>query len=263
LKVVTINILSDLTRWKQRRPLLVAGLADLQPDLIALQEASIPANTALWLAGKLEMPHIHLSPKTGKRARREGIAILSRLPFEEQATLDLQTQNRVAQYVRVRADQQTLIFANGHFFWEPGDSSERQRQVERFVEWLNAIPGDPPMVVCGDFNATPETGAIQFMRRQFVSAYAAVHGQEPEYTSPTPLPRSKLGLLGTLFEYRGEISLRDFRLNWRGTLDYIFVDRHVRVLDCQVVLNQPSPLEPKIYPSDHFGLAADIEVNHE
>jgi endonuclease/exonuclease/phosphatase family metal-dependent hydrolase len=48
---------------------------------------------------------------------------------------------------------------------------------------------------------------------------------------------------------------------WRGTLDYIFVNDRVRVLECDVTLNQPSPSDPTIYPSDHFGLTATLEIS--
>ena len=48
--------------------------------------------------------------------------------------------------------------------------------------------------------------------------------------------------------------------NWHGTLDYIFINRGLRAIDCQVVLNQPASHDPRLYPSDHFGLCADLEI---
>lgn len=235
------------------------GLAELEPELIALQEVSLPENNAAWLANQLGFPHVYLSPQTGKMKQEEGIAIISRLPFEYQATLDLKTQYRVAQCVQVRVGSRPLIFANGHFFWQPGEAPERQRQVELFLVWLDSLRGEAPLVVCGDFNATPESASIERMRQQLVSAYAAIHNREPEFTSPTPLPHSKLELLRTILRYAGYIKIRELRRGWQGTLDYIFVDPSIKVLDCQVVLNQPAPDNSQIYPSDHFGLAATLE----
>jgi endonuclease/exonuclease/phosphatase family metal-dependent hydrolase len=52
---------------------------------------------------------------------------------------------------------------------------------------------------------------------------------------------------------------RQFKL-WRGTLDYVFVNEHVGVHDCRVILNQPAPHDPTLYPSDHVGLAATLEL---
>jgi endonuclease/exonuclease/phosphatase family metal-dependent hydrolase len=260
IKVLTINVLSDLSLWEERRWLLVDGLSALKPDLIALQEVRIPENNAQWLAHELEIQHMHLTPKSGRAGMKEGIAILSNLPFENQASLDLETQHRVAQCVRVSIGGKPLYLANGHFFWQPGESPGRQRQIDHLLGWLSGITEDLPVIICGDFNGTPETPAIQKMRQHLVSAYAAVHDEDPEYTTPTPLPRSKWKLLLTLLNFLRYIRLRDIDLHWRGTLDYIFVNQHLKVIDCRVVLNQPAPGNPNLYPSDHFGLLATLEI---
>lgn len=260
VKIVTINILSDLTLWEERAPLLVQGLIAWDPDLIALQEVHIPSKNAFWLAEALGLEHVYLSPKTGSDGEKEGIAILSRSQFASQATLDLQTQNRVAQCVEVSAGDKPLFFVNGHFFWQPGESMERLEQVRLMLKWLAEISGDSALTVCGDFNSTPETSSIQSMQRDFRSAYAVINGSEPKYTAPTPLPRSKWLLLRTLLRYIKELRIQEIQPGWRGTLDYIFVNRHVQVRDCQIVLNRPAQENRKIYPSDHFGLAALLEI---
>ena len=46
VKIVTVNILDDLLRWSERRSLLADGLAELDADLIALQEVTLPENKA-------------------------------------------------------------------------------------------------------------------------------------------------------------------------------------------------------------------------
>ena len=259
VKIVTLNLLSDLETWTKRRTLVAQGLAALSPHLIALQEVNLQEDTAAWLSSQLGYQHVALVPKTGEEREKEGIAILSRLPLEKAEDLDLLTQDRVAQYVMVQVEGKPLVVANGHFYWQPGESERREQQVERLLGWLEAIPGKPPLVVCGDFNAMPETGAIQRMYRSFDSAYKAQHGREPEYTAPTGLRRSKLAMLGTVFAFIKDIRLTELRLNWKGTLDYIFVSPQVRVIDCRLVLDQPLPVDPHIYPSDHFGLAATLE----
>ena len=86
LRVVTLNLLNDLTYWRLRAPMIVDELNALQPDLIALQEVVLPDNTAQWIADQLGGYSLHLMPKTGGRGRREGLAILSRLPVEAHPT---------------------------------------------------------------------------------------------------------------------------------------------------------------------------------
>ncbi len=258
IKVVTINILSDLSRWEARRELLADQLAALAPDVIAVQEVKLPENTAAWLAGRLGYPHIHLSRKTSIESQREAIALLSRLPIEAQDTLDLRYQHRVAQYIRVSVGGQPVVVANGHFFWQPGNSEPRLRQVERVLAWLHGLPGQPPFVVCGDFNSTPDTTAIQRMYRDLDSAFQAVHGREPDYTCPTPLQRSPWAITKTLLGFFFLLRPRYLSMSWKGTLDYIFVDRRFKVSEARVGLNLPAADNPRLYPSDHFGLYARI-----
>ncbi|OGO34325.1 MAG: hypothetical protein A2W35_19420 [Chloroflexi bacterium RBG_16_57_11] len=260
IKIVTINILTDLSRWEQRRMLLLEGLAALSPDLIALQEVHLPQNPARWLAEQLDYPHFVLSPKLGRSESREALAIITRLPLEDASVLDLGGQDRIAQRVFVNLEESTLYLANCHLYWQPGESVARMRQAERLQNWLSGFPGDPPGIVCGDFNGTPETLAIQLMRQRFLSAYAALHGKEPDYTCPTPLPRSTWSVTRTFLGFFLLIRPQHIKLNWRGTLDYIFVDPRLQVIHSQVVLDQPSRENPRIYPSDHFGVYAEIEI---
>jgi endonuclease/exonuclease/phosphatase family metal-dependent hydrolase len=268
IRVVTINILRDLSRWGERGPLLAESLAELQPDLIALQEVKLPENTAQWLADHLNscsdiLPErrytVHLCPKTGIERRKEAIAILTRLPIEREARLELRTQNRVAQYVQVSIEGRPLIFAHGHYYWLPGESRGRDKQIRRLLEWLSAVPEEAAIVACGDFNGTPESRAIALMRQRFVSAYAAWRGREPEYTAPTPLARHPEPLL-TIAKFALNLLVNRTLQPWRGTLDYIFVNEKVSVADCDVILNRSAPHDPTLYPSDHFGLAARLKL---
>jgi endonuclease/exonuclease/phosphatase family metal-dependent hydrolase len=268
--VVTINILIDLAQWKKRRTLLVDQLAELNPDLIALQEVSLKGSSsnAHWLAQELnqrkgedeDLYNLYLSPKTGNKERVEGIAILSRFPVKRHEILDLLTQNRVAQLVEFRIDGEILIFVNGHLFWQPGESQERNVQVELLLDWLDTQPADVPVIVAGDFNGLPGTTATELMREYFDSAYQAIHGAEPEYTCPTPLPNSTRFKLQSLIGWRlGKRPKPD--PDWKGTLDYIFVDPRLHTEDCQLVLDRPAENNANLYPSDHFGIFAIIKVN--
>ncbi len=259
IKVVTINILFDLRDWPRRRDLLVQGLAAEQADLIGIQEVKLPENNAAWLAEQLGFPYVQLvpyGPNDVPSLPNYGSAILSRHPFQQEAILDLQSQGRFAQRVQVEIAGQPLIFCNGHYFWYPGPAPGRQAQIARLLAWLAELPPELPQVVVGDFNGEPQTPAIAQMRQAFTSAYAAHHGCEPDYTCPTPLARRNWRKVVRqvwldLFYNR---TLR----SWRGTLDYIFVSPTLSVRDCRLILNQPAPGSRRLYPSDHFGLAAEL-----
>jgi endonuclease/exonuclease/phosphatase family metal-dependent hydrolase len=270
--LVTINILNDLSLWRARGPVLVDQLAELDPDLVAMQEVSLQkqGSNAHWVAeqlnqrseplGKKPPYEVVLCPKTGSDARREGLAVLSRLPIRHHEQLDLLTQNRVAQVMRFRLNGSELLLVNAHFFWQPGESPERQAQVELLLDFLDTQPVELPVVICGDFNGMPGTPAIERMREYFDSAYNIVHKHEPEYTAPTPLPiSSKTRLRKAVAWALGKRPKPD--PEWRGTLDYIFVDPRLHTETCEVVLNRPAADDPKIYPSDHFGLFAEIGLS--
>jgi hypothetical protein len=100
---------------------------------------------------------------------------------------------------------------------------------------------------------------IQMMKESFASAHEARHGHEPAWTCPTPLVyqfdtmRRGLSAMGNLIAYRQPVP-------WRGTVDYIFVDPNIKVNECDVVLDRPAPDDPTLYPSDHVGLCATLEV---
>ena len=268
--VVSINILVDLSKWGKRRRLLVTQLAALNPDLIALQEVSLKgrSSNAHWLAQELnqlkdeeeDLYNLYLCPKTGMEERLEGIAILCRFPVKRHEILDLITQNRVAQLIEFRINGHTVIFVNGHFYWKFGESKERVEQVDLLLDWLDTQPADVPVLVAGDFNGVPGSDAIELMREYFDSSYRAIHGDEPEYTCPTPLQPSARSKLQNLVGWGlGRREKSD--PNWKGTLDYIFVDPRLHTLDCRLVLNEPAENDPNLYPSDHFGIFAIIKVN--
>src|SRR3954463_13943763 len=127
LGVATVNILNDLSRWGERQPLLAAGLHALAPDLIALQEVTSPlgVSTAHRLAEELGGYSVHVCPKTGRGRSREGIAVLSRLPVDGHETLDLGSQRRSAQFLRVVVEDRPVVFVNGHYYWLPGGHAAR------------------------------------------------------------------------------------------------------------------------------------------
>jgi endonuclease/exonuclease/phosphatase family metal-dependent hydrolase len=260
VKVITINILFELEEWEQRRMLLVNGLASEQADLVALQEANLTENTGDWLAEQLGMPYVQTVPfqKLSPHGIPYGIAILSRHPFIQQETLDLKSQGRFAQFVEIAPANQSLVFCNGHYFWHPGTHPERDKQVQRLLGWLAKLPPKMPVIAVGDFNGTPETSAIKLMRQHFASAYATYNGREPDYTCPTPLARRNKRKF--LRHIGRNLIVNHTLIPWQGTLDYIFFNQHLRVEDCRLILTKPASYSSSLYPSDHFGIVANLEV---
>jgi endonuclease/exonuclease/phosphatase family metal-dependent hydrolase len=150
----------------------------------------------------------------------------------------------------------TLI--NTHLFWEPGHSEERIRQVRKLIDWSGEHSDNLPVIICGDFNAPPDSHSIQLMKERYRSAYESVHHREPAYTYPTPLPMSPFHKLKTVIGFLPFIHLTVIRMDRHNVLDYIFVNHLIKVLDCNLVFDRSHPENEKIYASDHFGLFAEV-----
>lgn len=229
MKLVTINIRFEPESWLERRDLLADGLAAEQPDCILAHEVWEEARD--WLSGRLALPQVYWLPyhKPSKRPDHQaGIALFSRHPLLRREMLVLsEGHGWLAQRAEIALSGKPFVVCNGHYYWHPGPHEERDRQVQRMLDWMGSLPDTLPTVVGGDFNGTPETSALEAMRRYFTSAYAAHNGEEPRFTCPTPLSPH-------------------WANPWRGTLDYLFVNRSVRVLDCRLILERPSPHNPTV-----------------
>jgi endonuclease/exonuclease/phosphatase family metal-dependent hydrolase len=261
MKIATINILFKLNYWTQRRQLLIAGLKAENPDIIALQEVSLSEDTAAWIAEQLNIPYIYKAiPKEVCDSDLPfGLAILSRYPIEKTAAINLKHQGRIAQYAQIKLDDhKSIVICNGHYFWHPGSHKKRNKQIQMMLNWLAEFPETMPIISVGDFNGTPETSGIALVKEKYQSAYQVYHGQEPEYTCPTPLDQISWKKRIRQF-WRTLIFNRSWKL-WRGTLDYIFINQRLQVRDCRVILNQPAANNRYLYPSDHFGIVADLEI---
>ncbi|WP_016952083.1 endonuclease/exonuclease/phosphatase family protein [Anabaena sp. PCC 7108] len=264
MKIITINILFKLDHWPQRRELLIAGLKAENPDVIALQEVSLSEDTAAWIAEQLNIPHIYkvIPQEVAESDLPFGLAILSRYPIENTAALNLEHQGRIAQYAQIKLDNhKSIVICNGHYFWHPGSHQKRNKQIQMMLDWLSEFPETMPIISVGDFNGTPDTSGIKLIKEKYRSAYEVYHGNEPEYTCPTLLDH----LDKISWRRRFKLFWRTLIFNktwkrWQGTLDYIFINQHLQVKDCRITLNQPAANNRYLYPSDHFGIVADLEI---
>jgi endonuclease/exonuclease/phosphatase family metal-dependent hydrolase len=259
LRFLTLNLLNDVSNWARRAPLVLEGIRSLAPDVIALQEVNLEIDNARWLAEALGGYRAHVASGTGRRTGREGLAILSRWPSGRHESLSFGKQGRIAQRVVVDSGATQWTVANAHLHWSVYDDYTRRTQARTLLSWLPETEG--PTVVCGDFNARPGYRAVATMLERFASAQSATFGREAHATFPTALDRGRaprhraraygLRVLGRLAGRRGE--------SWRDTLDYIFLDRRLRIVACHVALGDPAPDDPRLFASDHVALMADLE----
>ena len=244
IRVATLNCRNAVDNWPKRARLLTDQLARLAPDVIGLQELRhfLPpqaARIAREVGRRTGDAHwLHTAYKTGLWWLWEGIGILTRLPIVERSNLRLAGDHRVATFARLRLPGGGVLDAyNIHL---GGGPDVRRSQAEAVLRWMATRPGTAQVLV-GDFNATPRSATMRSTLERLRSAYAAVHGQEPPRTVPTPLRRHGDPARGAV-------------------LDYILVNDRIDVHDASVTFDEPATDDPRLYASDHFGLAATISV---
>jgi endonuclease/exonuclease/phosphatase family metal-dependent hydrolase len=122
--------------------------------------------------------------------------------------------------------------------------AERDQQAASLLDWLMGARDMDAVIVMGDFNADPKEPAYaRMVEAGFRSAFAEANGAEPTVTWPS-------GLQAPAMDTDGE----------PDCLDYIWVRGAVRVGDARLAFDRPHPDDPTLYPSDHFGVAAHLEI---
>jgi endonuclease/exonuclease/phosphatase family metal-dependent hydrolase len=245
-RVATLNLEQDHKRWEARRPLIAEEIGTLRPDILALNEVSIPLQTARGLrktAAELTGVDYSLIQQTRVNglSRVEGEAMLTRFAVIETGNLDYQTRDMVAQVARVVVDGMPLDVYVTHLFMSRGDDSLRLFQVQQLLAWI-AARDDVPCIVCGDFNATLEAPSARLMATRF----------RPTQTSPTAFT--------PLADRAGTVS-HPYWPRMDRCIDYIWESGAIRVVAGGVCFNRPSPDDPSLWPSDHAGVWADLELD--
>ncbi len=245
--VATLNLFNKVGRWGERCPLVVEQMAALAPDVIGLQEVDLTIDQGISLC-HLVNSHItdrrrylayHMG-RPGRAAHAQAQAVMSRLPVDAHEGFDYLSYEGVAQRMRVRLDGgATLDFYNTHLYFPPEATQERLAQAKRLLAWIDTWSGANAVVVAGDFNAYAGEPTVELMKAGFTSAHEAAHGREPEKTWPTPV--------------------NTYDPSPAGCLDYIFVSG-AKVVEAGLAFDKTHPLDDKLFPSDHLGVYAKLDV---
>ncbi len=288
LRIVTLNIGSLLDAgWDERFPLIGAQLAAVDADVVCLQEVaesgSRPnaAEQVLEVMREHDSPLEHLgygglavTPPPGFFADEPdllmGSAILSRWPVEIVATHPMpldpeRTGPHMFTFELVHARTAGLDLFSTHLAAAPTDASHRRLQVQeidRIIReargpadrdpWDSTRPAMPP-ILCGDFNAEPDSDEIRFL-----CGLTPLGGRDTFYQDAWRVA----GDLTPGFTNHWTNRLGSDLNVHRKRIDYVFVgDPFVRrghggrILDAQLVVDQVVGDWP---PSDHAGVLAEI-----
>jgi endonuclease/exonuclease/phosphatase family metal-dependent hydrolase len=246
VRIATLNLEQNHKRWEVRRELISRQFADLNPDMWALNETHIPTQTARWLqkaAAKATATKYVLvqQSKAGEDSAVQGEALLSRYPIIETANLNYRSHDCVALVVRFEIGGKLLDTYVTHLIAAKVEDSAREYQVSKLLEWIRTRDDADCSIICGDFNAARDQPSIRLMS----SVYRATQN---EPTAFTPLR-----------EPHGAPTHPEWP-RFDRCIDYIWISESIQLRASGLCFNQPAKDDPQLWPSDHVGVWANLEI---
>jgi len=261
VRVLSWNLWWRYGPWEARRPAIAATLANLDADVVCLQEVweDEQQSFAAELAGPLGFHHVY-----GSRIDLDGVrfgnAVLSRWPIASHEVLPLPAPADADELrTCVRADidgpRGALQVFTTHLNWRFDQSHIRQDQVRAICGFIARSRADGsypfPPVLCGDLNAVPDSDEIRML------------------TGRAAVPEAKL-----VFHDAWEVAGADSDgITWSNENPYAHLDlepdRRIdyvlagwpkaggagHVTSCTVVGQAPVD---GVVPSDHYGVLAEL-----
>lgn len=263
LRVCTLNIWNYNEPWKTRRQLIAGTMQEHNPDIIGFQEIRHSGqkneqnkNQAQQLAELLpDYTYIYQpAQQNPEKDEWEGLAIFSRLPIQASSfiklSVDPEDDRDNHQRILLRTQIQTSAGAFNFFDTHLSLSQKgRIRTTQEITAYVSKYAGDLPSVLVGDFNDTPDQTPIRHITEtaNLIDAWAQQNPNDPGFTFSSE---------NTYVREKNHDTRKAHRI------DYIFAQAPKnnvgQVISCQRIADQPNADD--LYPSDHFGLIADINL---
>lgn len=269
LRVVTLNVWNSRSDAVARAALINAELRRLAPDLVAFQEV-LPDQ----LSGLIEGTGLHGTHQSQTTAtappyadRYGGTAIATRWPHRIVEVLDQRGADAPdvpwltpAAHVPLPGLDDVLFIAPTTSFRLDAEA-QRERQVLALSDLDARHRTALPTIMAGDFNADPDSAGIRYLTgRQSLSGRSThfhdvweVAGSGPGHTWTADNPHAA-----------EDIDLLVRQPGHHRRIDYIFVgsphahpNAFARVRSAHLAFDKPVD---GLWPSDHYGVVADLEV---
>ncbi|KAM6946996.1 2',5'-phosphodiesterase 12 isoform 1-T2 [Lycodopsis pacificus] len=161
-----------------------------------------------------------------------------------------------------------VCVANTHLYWHPKGGNVRLVQMgvalRHLSHVINEVAPGAPLLFCGDFNSSPNSGVFQLLSE------TAVPLQHADWSSSGPEESCRMELQSTfppLLSACSQPAYTNYVGGFHGCLDYIFIqpDR----MQVEQVIPLPTHQEVTTYealpsvahPSDHIALICDLRWN--
>ncbi|KAI6659768.1 2',5'-phosphodiesterase 12-like [Oopsacas minuta] len=171
--------------------------------------------------------------------------------------------------------KRVYLVANTHLHSRPSVPYLRLFQMallithmERLVEQYKKREGKEACVLlCGDFNSTPDTGLIQFVQTGMIESNN-IDWQPWALNVPTKFvfPGIAMSHSLQLFNACGPTPFTHFAGHYTGTLDYIYCDtQHFKIHDVAPMpalweVSKETALPNTWFPSDHLPIVCTLNI---
>ena len=266
IRVVTLNLWGQSGPWERRRAVLIDGLRDVEPDLIASQEAvsTDDYDQVVDVMGS-DMHVVHArSRQAAGPGIGSGISIATQWAVKAAYEFDLPRTDRVGEFpattlaveVDVPGAIGRVLFVNHLPAWELDQEFERGLQAVSAARCIDELVGGRPVhvVMAGDLDADPDASSIRFWTGRhaldglsvcYRDAWESAHPGEPGHTFT---PRNAL-----MAPYAPDWPFR--------RIDYIFVrcaehaGSTLEIRRCELLFDEPVG---GTWATDHIGVVADL-----
>ncbi|WP_114570074.1 endonuclease/exonuclease/phosphatase family protein [Exiguobacterium flavidum] len=261
MRIATFNIWNNPSSWAERIDSICEEVTRVNPDFLALQEVKTymngeeGMNVARHIAQKTGFPFCVF--KEYPDSPDEGLAFLSKYPISTEDAIwytDTKESNYCAIRITFEMGDITFGLTNVHLNWR--SSATREEQMKSVHDWIFEGDGTTAFeILCGDFNDDPDSPVHHYLTGHLWSDVAQLqeeqHGIKAQATlDPVDNPHLRNG---SNFE-------RPVRYDW------ILCQKkgeNLPSIDKVDVFGNMPVTGVKILPSDHYGVFADITLEHE
>jgi CCR4-NOT transcription complex subunit 6 len=173
--------------------------------------------------------------------------------------------------VGLNGEVEHICVANTHIFWDPDYPDVKLWQTHVLLQELEGIAGPRqlPLILCGDFNSTPESSVVELLAQE------SVDPKHPDFAfdkvgilPPASQLTHTLGLVSAVALVTGsEPPVTNYTGHYKGVLDYVWLNESLAAVACLEMPTEEelrgvddSPLPNSLFPSDHVAICVDIRM---
>lgn len=257
LRVMTFNVRTTIgvndgrEAWPKRRDLFIATIRAAHPDVMGTQELSqmqgdhIVARLPGYAWFGIDRQGGHKDEHMGVFYRRDRLDLIRQGNFWLSETPDVVASNtwhtpfpRMVTWglFEDKATARRFYFFNTHFPYRDEDEAIRTREAEVLIDQIAKINAEGlPLVLTGDFNTTPGSGAYEIVSK----ALTDIRKAAPEVGGPDET-------------FHGWTGKADKRIDW------MFERGFTPLSDTTLTTHRGT-----LYPSDHFPVLAVLDWGRE